>query len=102
MFYILNDFDKPHEKLVVELDPRTNLAYYVHETMYKDWKNNGFKLDSDATSLSYFGFAYYIRSDIAVFTMIQPSIATYNDGKLRLWQGERDFTLIPLRRLRDE
>jgi hypothetical protein len=90
-FYIVNDFDKPDERHVAQV-VEVGKAQYLHEDL------RGFgSLQVDpkwSSTMEAFGFDVDILNGIAHFSLVRDSIATYNDGKPRQWQGrKKTFTL---------
>lgn len=87
-YYIVNDIDRPCERLVaVELDGKLN---YLDRSLRR-YDSMGM---GKATPMEDFGFTVTEKDSMVTFEMTSHSRATYPDGRIRQWQGnERMFTL---------
>ena len=99
-FYIVNDFDRPDERHVVQIVGKNKKhgypeGEYIHDSL-TDWcKKSGHRLcvRKSSTPLSAFGFDLTIDDGYATFTLVSGSVARYRDGRPRRWQGRSSFTL---------
>lgn len=88
-FYILNDVDRPDARHVIQIVD--DHAEYLHEDL-RDWGD--LRLPNESSSdLELFGFDVAIVGGFAHFTQVKESSATYQDGKPRKWQGNKEFIL---------
>jgi len=88
-FFIINDFDKPYEKLVMVKDG--DLLRYIHP---ENKSCSPVNICKESTDLKEFGFDIFVVDGIARFVQSRPSTATYRDGKPRSWQGAKEFEII--------
>lgn len=85
--YILNDYDRPCMYLLAMKEP----LQYACLSMRKKFPD----ISADVmrmTPLKDFGFI----QDGDTFKKVNPSIATYQDGRSRNWQGREEFTINDL------
>lgn len=84
---ILNECDRPCMFLIVCKEPLRYACLSMRE------KFPDIHLDMERiTPLQDFGF---IQED-DVFKKVNPSTATYSDGRIREWQGREEFTIEDL------
>lgn len=87
-FFIINDFDRPHEKLVMA--EYGDCLRYIHAEnkecapLYKP---------KDATPIEEFGFDVFVSDNVVKFKKARESTATYRDGRPRRWQGSLEFEI---------
>jgi len=88
-FFIVNRYDRPSEEQIAERR-KDGYLYYVHpklrnEKMY--WAMN----PDDPTPLEDFGIRILIEGGKLHGKLVDPSRATYLDGRVRKWQGDVEF-----------
>lgn len=83
-YAIINDVDRPYERLVVQL--KDDGKYYY---MHPDLKDHGSMSPRDTTTnLTDFGIDIIEKGNKVKFIKTLSSIARYSDGRTRNWQGE--------------
>ena len=87
-FFIINDFDRPYEKLVtLEED---GMLEYIHP----ENKNCApMKSCKESTNIKDFGFDVFVVDGVARFVQTRESTAAYRDGRARSWQGAKEFEI---------
>jgi hypothetical protein len=89
-FFIVNRYDRPGEEHIAER--RSNgYLYYVHPSIRNDkryWAMN----PDDPTPLEDFGIHILIEGGELRGKLVDPSRATYLDGRARKWQGSEEFS----------
>jgi hypothetical protein len=88
-FYIVNEFDRPSEKLIAE-KREDGKFYYIHPDL-KSWPGMS---PTDPTPLSAFGVVFTITNGEICGDACRETSATYKDGRPRKWQGSPDFSFI--------
>ena len=87
--FILNEIDRPCEKLIVQrIGP--NHFKYIHPD-FSNW--NVMQKDFNTTPLITFGVAHQVEDDLIHFKVVANSAAKYRNGNPRQWQGADEFTL---------
>lgn len=86
-FVIVNEFDRPSERMVAEWIDGIGYCYLNRELS----KYDGMR-PSNPTPVQDFGVAAVIKDGVAHFSQIRHSLATYRDGRTRQWQGVEQFT----------
>lgn len=89
-FFIVNRYDRPSEEHIAERRANGYL-YYVHPTLRDDkryWAMN----PDDPTPLEDFGIRILIEGGELHGKLVDPSRATYLDGRQRRWQGAKEFS----------
>lgn len=88
-FVIINETDRPYGRHVAQVLSDGTARYLHHEL--RDWPAMG---TDAATDIRAFSFHYEIRGNLVYFYRKScDSVATYEDGTLRNWQGEASFSL---------
>lgn len=95
-FYIMNDYDKPCERMVVQ-----RVAEYEGEYIHESEAGGGLVIiDEDSTQMEDFGFLITYTDEEVHFIKVRPSVARYKDPQMdnrygiRKWQSDvTDFTL---------
>jgi len=90
-FYIVNEIDRPYERLVTALIPGKGLRY-IHPDL-ADFPFLAYHEDT-ATSLRAFGFEWIKKGDVYTFHKVRPEVAKYRNGDPRHWQGRPTFSLL--------
>jgi hypothetical protein len=91
-FWIINEFDRPYERSVVEVTHEDGRCQYVHATL-RDFP--GMRIEAKSTRIEDFGFVVKERKNgRRDFIKMNPSAAEYHDGKIRDWQGSVQFSLV--------
>jgi hypothetical protein len=88
-FFIVNRYDRPSEYHIAERRKDGHL-YYVHPKLRKEkryWAMN----PDDPTPLEDFGIRIMIKGGKLHGKLVDPSRATYLDGRVRKWQGDDEF-----------
>lgn len=88
-FYIVNDVDRPCERLLAY--DNNEWLYYFDEELSERYKH-GFSKER-ATPVEAFGMKVTETGNHYIFEKICSSFAKYNDGSTREWQDETFFTL---------
>jgi hypothetical protein len=89
-FFIVNRYDRPSEDYIAERR-KDGFLYYVHPKLRNEkryWAMN----PSDPTPLEDFGIRILIEDGELHGKLVDPSRATYLDGRARKWQGEDEFS----------
>ncbi len=89
-FFIVNRYDKPSEEHIAERRPNGYL-YYIHPKLRDDsryWAMN----PDEPTPLEDFGIRILIEGGELRGKLVDPSRATYLDGRARKWQGSDEFS----------
>lgn len=86
-FYIVNQIDKPHPPLVAYETASGSLNYLDRTKSEYD----GMSKDR-ATPLEDFGFDIQFGYTEIFFAKERPSVARYDDGTIREWQGDLFFS----------
>lgn len=89
-FYIVNEFDRPCEKLIAEMWADGKL-HYVHPELRKGGRDYGGMSPDWATSLAEFGVEVKIENGFFKGEVVRDSSALYEDGGVRRWQGSTSF-----------
>jgi hypothetical protein len=97
-FFIVNEYDRPYERLIAWKDKTTNLFYYIHPELLKTYSYPTHGLQADfATPLENFGIELYVMKmygNILCGELSNASIATYlKSKKTRFWQGNTTFNI---------
>lgn len=87
--YIVNDFDRPEAKHLAARR-KDGKFYYVHPFL-RDKKEFHGMTPKRPVPLDDFGFAYKLEDGVITGHAVKASTATYEDGKLRQWQGGPAF-----------
>lgn len=90
-YFIVNDIDRPYERLIAEMQDNGTLCY-VHPEMrkYKEYKN----MSADrATQLEDFGITAVETENEIFFVKTMNSLAKYSSGEPREWQGSENFSI---------
>lgn len=91
-FYIINDIDRPDEKHVAQiLDNQIDRAEYLSHEL-RDWGE--LTVTDKSANIIDFGFDITFKNGIASFEKTGESVATYEDGSHRAWQGSTRFGLL--------
>jgi hypothetical protein len=88
-FFIVNRYDRPSEDHVAERR-KDGYMYYVHPKLRNEkryWAMN----PDDPTPLEDFGIRILIEGGKLHGKLVDPSRATYLDGRVRKWQGDVEF-----------
>jgi hypothetical protein len=89
-FYIVNDFDRPHESMIAELCGDGKLWYLDAE---KRNRYPGMSAKA-ATLVQDFGLRLDVRDNVLHGEVTgAPSTACYGDGMARRWQGSKTFAV---------
>lgn len=91
-FFILNDFDRPYPRHIVEKQRDGNL-YYMDESLSRDEDYKHGFVEGNATDLEDFGFAIAEDEKEIRFQLCNESVAKYRGGEPRQWQGEKTFAI---------
>jgi hypothetical protein len=89
-FFIVNCCDRPAENNIAELR-KDGYLYYVHPTLRNEkvyWAMN----PDNPTPLEDFGIRVIIEGGELRGKLVDPSRATYLDGRVRRWQGASSFS----------
>lgn len=89
-FFIVNRYDRPSEEHIAERRENGYL-YYIHPSLRNEkryWAMN----PDDPTPLKDFGVRILIEGGNVHGKLIDPSRATYLDGRARKWQGSDEFS----------
>lgn len=86
-YFIINTIDRPYEKLVAQ---KIGDKFYYLDRSLKSY--DGMQ-PCNPTPLEVFGFNILEDGAQVTFEKIKDSIAQYEDGKIRPWQGSSYFTL---------
>ena len=89
-FFIVNRYDRPSEEHIAERRENGYL-YYVHPSLRNEiryWAMN----PDDPTPIEDFGVRILIEGGKLHGKLIDPSRATYLDGRQRKWQGSEEFS----------
>ena len=89
-FFIVNRYDRPSEDHIAERRANGYL-YYVHPSLRNEkryWAMN----PDDPTPLEDFGIRILIEGSELRGELVDPSRATYIDGRARRWQGSDEFS----------
>lgn len=89
-FFIVNRYDRPSADHIAE---RRNdgYLYYVHPKLRNEKKYWAMNPD-DPTPLEDFGIRIMIEGGELHGKLVDPSRATYIDGRARNWQGDNEFS----------
>ncbi len=88
----MNTTDCPQKDMVVQIID--GKAYYMSRAYKPNFKSyDGMEPGKKTTSLEDFGFEIIEREYQADFSLVRTSVATYEDGAPRQWQGEFKFSL---------
>lgn len=90
-YAIVNDIDYPRPDLVTEVIRGRH--YYMSRYNNKDKRNYDGMVPAQPTFLEVFGFKIIEREFQVDFELVSNSLATYNDGSSRKWQGAKKFSL---------
>ena len=93
---IINTWDKPHPKLLMIENPNGKFVYI--NTDVRSRNTNEFDKLPETASLKDFGFEAQYNEDKGEVEYIQTqgSVATYEDGREREWQGPTKFTFLDI------
>jgi hypothetical protein len=89
-FFIVNRYDRPSEDHIAERR-KDGYLYYVHPKLRNEkryWAMN----PDDPTPLEDFGIRILIEGGDLHGKLVDPSRATYLDGRARKWQGGAEFS----------
>lgn len=88
---ILNGCEKPCAYLVCRIMPNGKIQY-VNKKLRRQYGN--MRKGSESSTLKEFGFICNYNDDKKSYEFLKfnPSIAKYNDGVIRNWQGKNTFT----------
>lgn len=90
-FFIVNETDRPCELLIAERRDDGKL-YYINPILRKDKDFHGMPF-REATPLENFGIEFEIENNDTFKGQLKNfSIATYEDGSSREWQGNESFS----------
>jgi len=88
-FRIVNDFDRPCEKLIARLRPDGKLDY-VHPEICRNKHYKGMDA-SESVPVEDFGVTLCVRGDVLEGALERDSVVKYKDGRVRRWQGDGAF-----------
>jgi hypothetical protein len=95
-YYIVNEFDRPYERLVA--GECNGKLYYLSRALEPGLKEyDGMELDR-ATPMEDFGFDTSENDNSAIFDLVRMSKAEYKSARtgekaIRPWQGMQNFSL---------
>lgn len=89
-FYILNDFDRPEDEMLVYR--KTNGCFRYAHPKHRRNKLYQNMTSRNATPVSDFGICIEIKGDTVTGMLTGKSVATYRDGRQRKWQGHESFS----------
>jgi|GEM_PF-4634694 len=89
-FFIVNVYDRPSAEHIAERRADGKF-YYVHPALRNEKQYRGMTPEKP-TPLEDFGIRFLIEGGRFHGKRIDPSRATYNDGRLRNWQGDAEFS----------
>jgi hypothetical protein len=89
-YYIVNEYDRPCERMIARLE--NGRLYYLDPDLRAEFAG-GFVPDGRETELSRFGLYLTTYRDNLVGLKIRSSMVTYQDGKIRHWQGKKSFSI---------
>ncbi len=87
-YYIVNDLDRPHEDMIAELV--CGGLWYLDREKRKKYPAMAIK---EATPVSSFGVVLEETDGVLRGTLSLDSTATYRDGRRRIWQGSKTFSV---------
>jgi hypothetical protein len=90
-FAIVNTDDRPCARNVAELRP-DGTYYYVHPGL-RDDRQFWAMTPSRPTPLEDFGLTWVAADGVLRARATRESVATYEDGRARRWQGEEEFEI---------
>lgn len=88
-YYIVNEIDRPCERLVTV--ERDGLLYYIHPDLVH---HKGGMSKEQATRVEDFGITVRESGRCAFFTQTKKSRVLYSEGGVREWQGSESFIII--------
>jgi hypothetical protein len=92
-FAIVNTIDSPTQSNIAEWVPGTGYCYMRRGTSPRFKQYDGMT-PRRPTAIEDFGFDVFVGKTEAAFVLRRKSVATYEDGVPRVWQGD-DFESAP-------
>jgi hypothetical protein len=89
-FFIVNRYDRPSEDHIAERR-KDGYLYYIHPKLRNEKRYLAMNPD-DPTPLEDFGIRILIEDGELHGKLVDPSRATYIDGRARKWQGGTEFS----------